>query len=57
VGQSAFDDPTKQAKSVAGAPVNAGGRAVGKGGLALAVCSIGVNCGCSCSLPFAERTL
>jgi hypothetical protein len=24
VGQSAFDDPTRQVKSVAGAPVNAG---------------------------------
>jgi len=56
VGQSAFDDPTRQVKSGVGAPVNAGRRAVVKSGLALAVCSIGVNCGCSCSLPFAERT-
>jgi hypothetical protein len=40
VGQSAFDDPTKQVKSVAGAPVNAGGRSVVKGGLTLSIMAL-----------------
>jgi hypothetical protein len=40
VGQSAFDDPTKQVKSVAGAPVNAGRRSVVKGGLTLSIMAL-----------------
>jgi 4-carboxymuconolactone decarboxylase len=40
VGQSAIDDPTKQVKSVAGAPVNAGRRSVVKGGLTLSIVAL-----------------
>ena len=38
--QSAFDDPTRQVKSVAGAPVNAGRRSVVKSGLALSIMAL-----------------
>lgn len=37
---SAFDDPTKQVKSVAGAPVNAGRRSAVKGGLTLSIMAL-----------------
>jgi 4-carboxymuconolactone decarboxylase len=40
VGQSAFDDPTRQFKPVAGAPVNAGRRFVVKSGLALSIMAL-----------------
>ncbi|MGA8344541.1 MAG: hypothetical protein WB781_21595, partial [Candidatus Sulfotelmatobacter sp.] len=40
VGQSAFDDSTKQVKSVARAPVNAGRRSVVKGGLTLSIMAL-----------------
>jgi 4-carboxymuconolactone decarboxylase len=40
VGQFALDDPTKQVKSVAGVPVNAGRRSVVKGGLALSIIAL-----------------
>jgi 4-carboxymuconolactone decarboxylase len=40
VGQSAFDDPTRQVESVAGAPVNAGRRSVAKGGLSLSIMAL-----------------
>jgi hypothetical protein len=40
VGQSAFDDPTKQLKSVTEAPVNAGWRCIVKGGLSLSIIAL-----------------
>jgi hypothetical protein len=40
VGQSAFDDPTKQVNSEAGAPANAGWRSVVKGGLTLSIMAL-----------------
>ena len=40
MGQPAFDDPTKQVKSEAGAPVNAGRRSVVKGGLSLSIMAL-----------------
>ena len=40
MGQSAIDDPTKQVKSVAGAPGNAGRRSVVKGGLTLSIVAL-----------------
>ena len=40
MGQSAIDDPTKQVKSVAGAPVNAGRRSVVKSGLTLSIVAL-----------------
>ncbi|MGA8440201.1 MAG: carboxymuconolactone decarboxylase family protein [Candidatus Sulfotelmatobacter sp.] len=40
MGQSAFDDPTKQVISVTGAPVNAGRRSVVKGGLTLSMVAL-----------------
>ena len=40
MGQSAFDDPTKQVKSVAEGPVNAGRRSVVKRGLTLSIMAL-----------------
>ena len=40
MGQSAFDDPTKQVNSEAGAPANAGWRSVVKGGLTLSIMAL-----------------